>query len=101
MNNIKLTSYSSGAGWACKINPKDLGKILAKLNKTNLELPNNVVGFESSDDCSIYPIDNNNLLIQSLDFFTPIVDNPYDFGRIAATNSLSDIYAMGGKPIFA
>ena len=101
MNNIKLTSYSSGAGWACKINPKDLGKILEKLNKTNLELPNNVVGYESSDDCSIYPIDNNNLLIQSLDFFTPIVDNPYDFGRIAAANSLSDIYAMGGKPIFA
>ena len=101
MNNIKLTSYSSGAGWACKINPKDLGKILEKLNENNLELPNNVIGYESSDDCSIYPIDNNNLLIQSLDFFTPIVDDPYDFGRIAAANSLSDIYAMGGKPIFA
>ena len=101
MSNIKLTSYSSGAGWACKINPKDLGKILEKLNENNLELPNNVIGYESSDDCSIYPIDNNNLLIQSLDFFTPIVDNPYDFGRIAAANSLSDIYAMGGKPIFA
>ena len=101
MSNIKLTSYSSGAGWACKINPKDLGKILEKLNENNLELPNNVIGYESSDDCSIYPIDNNNLLIQSLDFFTPIVDSPYDFGRIAAANSLSDIYAMGGKPIFA
>ena len=101
MKNIKLTSYSSGAGWACKINPKDLGEILEKLNENNFELPKNVVGYGSSDDCSVYPIDDNNLLIQSLDFFTPIVDNPYDFGRIAAANSLSDIYAMGGKPIFA
>ena len=101
INNIKLTSYSSGAGWACKINPKDLGKILEKLNENNLELPKNIIGYESSDDCSIYPIDDDNLLIQSVDFFTPIVDNPYDFGRIAAANSLSDIYAMGGKPIFA
>ena len=101
MKNIKLTSYSSGAGWACKINPKDLGEILKKLDQTNLELGQNIVGYESSDDCSIYPIDNDNLLIQSVDFFTPIVDNPYNFGQIAAANSLSDIYAMGGKPIFA
>ena len=101
MKNIKLTSYSSGAGWACKINPKDLGEILKKLDQTNLELGQNIVGYESSDDCSIYPIDNDNLLIQSVDFFTPIVDNPYRFGQIAAANSLSDIYAMGGKPIFA
>ena len=101
MTNIKLTSYSSGAGWACKINPTDLGKILTKLNENNILLDNNVGGFQTSDDCSIYPLDDNNLLIQSLDFFTPIVDNPYDFGRIAAANALSDIYAMGGKPIFA
>ena len=101
MSNIKLTSYSSGAGWACKINPKDLGKILKKINENNLILKKNVGGYQTSDDCSIYPIDKNNLLIQSVDFFTPIVDDPYDFGRIAAANALSDIYAMGGKPIFA
>ena len=64
MKNIKLTSYSSGAGWACKINPKDLGEILKKLDQTNLELGQNIVGYESSDDCSIYPIDNDNLLSQ-------------------------------------
>ena len=101
MSNIKLTSYSSGAGWACKINPKDLGKILEKLSKNNPVLDKNIGGFQTSDDCSIYPIDKNNFLIQSVDFFTPIVDSPYDFGRIAAANALSDIYAMGGKPIFA
>lgn len=101
MTDIKLTSYSSGAGWACKINPKDLGEILEKLGKTELILKNNIKGYQTSDDCSVYPIDNDNFLIQSVDFFTPIVDNPYDFGRIAAANSFSDIYAMGGKPIFA
>ena len=101
MNNIKLTSYSSGAGWACKINPKDLGKILEKLNENSPVLNNNIGGYQTSDDCSIYPINDNELLIQSVDFFTPIVDDPYDFGRIAAANALSDIYAMGGKPIFA
>ena len=101
MNNIKLTSYSSGAGWACKINPKDLGKILEKLSKHSPLLSDNIGGYQTSDDCSIYPINDEQLLIQSVDFFTPIVDNPYDFGRIAAANALSDIYAMGGKPIFA
>ena len=64
-------------------------------------LNNNIGGYQTSDDCSIYPINDNELLIQSVDFFTPIVDDPYDFGRIAAANALSDIYAMGGKPIFA
>ena len=101
MTNIKLTSYSSGAGWACKINPKDLGEILEKLSETEPLLNKNIKGYQTSDDCSIYPIDGDNLLIQSVDFFTPIVDDPYDFGRIAAANSFSDIYAMGGKPIFA
>lgn len=101
MKNIKLTSYSSGAGWACKINPKDLGEILEKLSKNELLFNKDIKGYQTSDDCSIYPIDDENLLIQSVDFFTPIVDNPYDFGRIAAANSFSDIYAMGGKPIFA
>ena len=101
MNNIKLTSYSSGAGWACKINPKDLGEILNKLSQNQLQLGKSIKGYQTSDDCSVYPIDDDNFLIQSLDFFTPIVDDPYEFGRIAAANSFSDIYAMGGKPIFA
>ena len=101
MNNIKLTSYSSGAGWACKINPKDLGEILDKLSQTELPLGADIKGYQTSEDCSVFPIDDKNFIIQSLDFFTPIVDNPYDFGRIAAENSFSDIYAMGGKPIFA
>ena len=100
MSNIKLTSYSSGAGWACKINPEDLGKILENLGLKNSET-DSISGFENYDDCSIFPLDENNLLIQSVDFFTPIVDDPYDFGRIAAANSLSDIYAMGGEPSFA
>lgn len=64
-------------------------------------LNNGIKGYQTSDDCSIYPIDDENFIIQSVDFFTPIVDDPYDFGRIAAANSFSDIYAMGGKPIFA
>lgn len=101
MNKIKLTSLSSGAGWACKINPKDLGEILKKLNKSSLISKNDIRGFATSDDCSVYPLDNGNYLLQSVDFFTPIVDDPYEFGRIAAANSFSDIYAMGGKPIFA
>ena len=66
-----------------------------------MQLGKSIKGYQTSDDCSVYPIDDDNFLIQSLDFFTPIVDDPYEFGRIAAANSFSDIYAMGGKPIFA
>ena len=95
---IKLTQYSSGAGWACKIGAKDLTQVLSKLNSFNI---NKSIGFETFDDCSIYPINDKQSIIQSVDFFTPIVDDPYLFGQIAATNALSDIYAMGGKPLFA
>ena len=66
-----------------------------------IELPDNTIGFESSEDCAVFPLDEDNFLIQSVDFFTPIVDDPYTFGQIAAANSLSDIYAMGGMPIHA
>ena len=66
-----------------------------------VELPENTIGFESSEDCAVFPLDEKNFLIQSVDFFTPIVDDPFTFGQIAATNSLSDIYAMGGKPLYA
>jgi selenide,water dikinase len=66
-----------------------------------VELPENTIGFESSEDCAVFPLDEDHFLIQSVDFFTPIVDDPYTFGQIAAANSLSDIYAMGGMPLHA
>ena len=66
-----------------------------------VELPANTIGFESSEDCAVFPLDEKHFLIQSVDFFTPIVDDPFTFGQIAATNSLSDIYAMGGEPLYA
>ena len=66
-----------------------------------VELPDNIIGFESSEDCAVFPLDEDSLLLHSVDFFTPIVDDPFIFGQIAATNSLSDIYAMGGKPLNA
>ena len=66
-----------------------------------VDLPENVIGFDTSEDCAVFPLDDDNYLIQSVDFFTPIVDDAYQFGQIAATNSLSDIYAMGGYPIHA
>ena len=98
---IKLTQFSSGAGWACKLGPEDLNKVLAGIKKSFYNKKNTISGFESFDDCAIYELDNNKIIIQSLDFFTPIVNDPYTFGQIAAANSLSDIYAMGGKPLFA
>tara|TARA_Y100000590_G_scaffold470206_1_gene662755 strand:- start:1987 stop:2934 length:948 start_codon:yes stop_codon:yes gene_type:complete len=66
-----------------------------------VDLPKNAIGFDTSEDCAVFPLDENNFLIQSVDFFTPIVDDPFIFGQIAATNSLSDIYAMGGTPLHA
>ena len=98
-SNIRLTQYSSGAGWACKISAQDLTQVLGKLNILNND--NIESGFENFDDCAIYRINDQQSIIQTVDFFTPIVDDPYTFGLIAATNSLSDIYAMGGKPLFA
>ena len=99
--NIKLTKFSSGAGWACKLGPADLNEALKNIKETFYSKKNQTSGFESFDDCAIYELDNNKIIIQSLDFFTPIVDDPYIFGQIAAANSLSDIYAMGGDPLFS
>ena len=98
-DKIRLTQYSSGAGWACKLSPETLSQVLRSIN--NQSNKNTNYGFENFDDCSIYSLENGDEIIQSVDFFTPIVDDPYDFGRIAAANSLSDIYAMGGMPLFA
>lgn len=96
--NIKLTQFSPGAGWACKISSEDLTQVLSKLKQNNL---NESKGFENFDDCAIFRINEKQSIIQTVDFFTPIVDDPYLFGQIAAANSLSDIYAMGGQPLFA
>jgi selenide,water dikinase len=102
MNNepIRLTQYSHGAGCGCKISPKVLDEIL----KSNLVLPDNdklLVGNNSKDDAAVYDIGNGMALISTTDFFMPIVDDAFDFGRIAAANSISDVYAMGGKPLMA
>ena len=100
ISDIKLTAFSHGGGCGCKIEPALLSEILSQLaiGKT---WPNLLVGAESSDDAAVYRLNESQALIATTDFFTPIVDDPYDFGRIAATNALSDIYAMGGRPILA
>lgn len=100
MPKIRLTQYSHGAGCGCKISPKVLDNILkSQLPKFNDE--NLLVGNESKDDAAVYDIGGGQSIISTTDFFMPIVDDPFDFGRIAATNAISDIYAMGGKPIMA
>jgi len=96
---IKLTQFTHGLGCACKLRPQVLEKILQKL--PTVEDENAIIGAENSDDASVYKIDDQLALVQTVDFFTPIVDDPYTFGAIAAANSLSDIYAMGGNPLFA
>ena len=98
-SNIRLTQYTHGLGCACKIRPQNLEKILEKFQALSSE--STQVGFETSDDAAVYRLNNDKSIVASVDFFTPIVDNPFDFGRIAAANSLSDIYAMGAKPLFA
>lgn len=98
--DVRLTQYSHGAGCGCKISPKVLGTILHSEQQKFID-PNLLVGNESSDDAAVYDIGNGTGIISTTDFFMPIVDDPFDFGRIAATNAISDIYAMGGKPIMA
>ncbi len=91
--------FTHGLGCACKLRPQLLEQVLAKL-----PVPKNkniLVGSETSDDAAVYKIDDNTAIVQTVDFFTPIVDDPFDFGRIAAVNALSDVYAMGAKPLFA
>lgn len=97
---IKLTKYSHGAGCGCKISPKVLDEIL-KSNFTSPDNKNLLVGNHSKDDAAVYDLNNGTALISTTDFFMPIVDDPYEFGRIASANAISDVYAMGGKPIVA
>lgn len=94
--DIKLTHMTKTAGWAAKIGPGTLAQVLGNLPKFHDE--NLLVGVETSDDAAIYKVNDELALIQTLDFFTPVVDDPYLFGQIAAANSLSDVYAMGGEP---
>lgn len=97
---IRLTQYSHGAGCGCKISPKVLSEIL-KTDQVPFFDPNLLVGNETRDDAAVYDIGNGQAVVSTTDFFMPIVDDPFDFGRIAATNAISDIFAMGGKPIMA
>lgn len=97
---IKLTSFSHGGGCGCKIAPGVLADILK--NSSGFPVPKELmVGIETSDDAAVYKLNDEQALIATTDFFMPIVDDPYDFGRIAATNAISDVYAMGGTPIMA
>ena len=98
--NIKLTSFSHGGGCGCKVAPGVLAEILK--NSSGFPLPEKLlVGIETADDAAVYKLNDEQALIATTDFFMPIVDDPYDFGRIAATNAISDVYAMGGTPIMA
>ncbi|CAM4343144.1 selenide, water dikinase SelD [Paenibacillus alkaliterrae] len=97
-NPIKLTSLSSKGGCGCKIGPADLSEVLRKLPLSDPN-PNLLVGLDTSDDAGVYKLNDELALVQTLDFFTPIVDDPYAFGQVAAANAISDIYAMGGKPL--
>jgi selenide,water dikinase len=96
---IKLTQYSKGGGCGCKIAPSVLQQILQTENKSSFQ--SLLVGNESSDDAAVYQINGEMAVISTADFFLPIVDDAFDFGRIAAANSISDVYAMGGTPLMA
>jgi selenide,water dikinase len=96
----RLTELSHGGGCGCKIAPGVLAELLKRTTESPL-FPNLLVGSETADDAAVYRLNDEQAIVATTDFFMPIVDDPYDFGRIAATNALSDIYAMGGKPLFA
>ncbi len=100
MKKIKLTQYSHGAGCGCKISPKLLDTIL-QTSREKMPFPQLLVGNETKDDAAAYDLGNGTSVLSTTDFFMPIVDDAFTFGRIAATNAISDIYAMGGKPLMA
>src|SRR5215213_5485072 len=97
---VRLTQFSHGGGCGCKIAPGVLEQILAK-SAPGIIPKELLVGIETSDDAAVYRINDTQAIVATTDFFMPIVDDPYDFGAIAATNALSDIYAMGATPLFA
>ncbi|HJV06855.1 MAG TPA: selenide, water dikinase SelD [Chromobacteriaceae bacterium] len=100
MEPIRLTQLSHGGGCGCKISPAILAQMLKTLPQAAL-FPDLLVGTETADDAAVYRLNDQQALVATTDFFMPIVDDPYDFGRIAATNAISDVYAMGGTPILA
>ena len=97
---VRLTQFSHGGGCGCKIAPGVLEQILAK-TAPGLVPKDLLVGIETSDDAAVYRINDRQAIVATTDFFMPIVDDPFDFGAIAATNAISDVYAMGGQPLFA
>ena len=100
MQDIKMTQYSHGAGCGCKIAPNLLESILQS-SRENIPYPQLLVGNASNDDAAAFDLGNGTSVLSTTDFFMPIVDDPFTFGRIAATNAISDIYAMGGRPLMA
>jgi selenide,water dikinase len=100
---VRLTAFSHGAGCACKLSPADLHTVLGLVRGLGdaPRDPNLLVGLDTADDAAVYRLRDDLAVVVTTDFFTPIVDDPYDWGRIAATNALSDVYAMGGAPLLA
>ena len=97
---IRLTTYSHAGGCGCKLSPAELAEVMTHV-PVGASDPSVLVGLERPDDAGIYRVTSDLALVQTVDFFTPIVDDPFDWGRIAATNALSDVYAMGGRPVSA
>ena len=97
---VRLTTYSHGGGCACKLGMLELSDVMAHVRTTTTD-PAVLVGLESPDDAAVYRLTSELAMVQTVDFFTPIVDDPYTWGRIAATNALSDVYAMGARPVTA
>ena len=100
IQNIKLTSLAHGGGCGCKLAPSVLQQLLAGQAEAK-PFAQLLVGVETGDDAAVWQLDDHTCIIATTDFFMPIVDDPGDFGRIAATNAISDVYAMGGQPIMA
>ncbi|MEX1046873.1 MAG: selenide, water dikinase SelD [Actinomycetota bacterium] len=100
-NEVRLTTFSHGAGCACKLGPKELSEVMDRLGRPQMP-PEVLVSEETADDAAVYALPGGEqALVATVDFFTPIVDDAFDWGRIAATNALSDVYAMGGRPAIA
>jgi selenide,water dikinase len=98
--SARLTRFSHGGGCGCKIAPGMLQQILACVDRTMLPQAL-LVGIDTADDAAVYRLNDHQAIVATTDFFTPIVDDPFDFGAIAATNAISDVYAMGATPLFA